>query len=131
MTKNFRGIVAGFALVLGLLATPLFTSAQDVASLTGIVTDKSGGVVSGASLKLTDTRTDAAYATKSASDGSYKFAKLARAPATYSSSAKTVFKAIPSRTFICRSQPLRRRTYSSSLGRSTKLSKSNRKVPSL
>ncbi len=51
-----------------------------MASLTGIVTDKSGGVVSGASLKLTDTRTDAAYATKSASDGSYKFAKLAPGP---------------------------------------------------
>jgi hypothetical protein len=77
MTKNFGGIVAAFALVLALLATPLFTSAQDVASMTGIVSDKSGGVVSDASLKLTDTRTDTVYATKSANDGSYKFARLA------------------------------------------------------
>jgi hypothetical protein len=78
MTKRFWGAIA----VLW-LATTVFAAAanaQDVASMTGVVTDKSGGVVSDAHLKLMDTRTGTSYQAKSANDGSYKFPKLPPGP---------------------------------------------------
>jgi hypothetical protein len=42
-----------------------------------VVTDKTGAVVSDANLRLADTRTGTNYKAKTASDGSYKFPKLA------------------------------------------------------
>jgi Carboxypeptidase regulatory-like domain len=75
--------------VLGTLAALLATTltmgvlsarAQDVASLTGIVTDKDGGTVSDAVVKLVDTNTGANYATKTGDDGTYRFLQLSPGP---------------------------------------------------
>jgi len=75
--------------VLGALAALLATTltmgvlsarAQDVASLTGIVTDKDGGTVSDAVVKLVDTNTGANYATKTGDDGTYRFLQLSPGP---------------------------------------------------
>jgi hypothetical protein len=78
MTKKFWGVIALLCFAATVLSAP--TRAQDVASMTGIVTDKSGGVVSDANLKLIDTRTGTNYRAKTASDGSYKFPKLPPGP---------------------------------------------------
>jgi hypothetical protein len=50
-----------------------FMAAQDVAALTGVVTDTSGAVVPDVTVKLVDTKTNAAYETKSNSVGAYLF----------------------------------------------------------
>ena len=60
------------------LSTP--AAAQEVASLTGIVTDASGAVVPGVSVKLVDTKTNAAFETTTNEVGSYVFPKLQPGP---------------------------------------------------
>jgi hypothetical protein len=55
--------------------------AQDVASLTGVVTDQSGAVVAGADVKLTDTKTNAQYETHTNANGAYTFTRLLPGPA--------------------------------------------------
>ncbi|MGA7906640.1 MAG: carboxypeptidase-like regulatory domain-containing protein [Candidatus Sulfotelmatobacter sp.] len=69
--------VAVFTLV---LAGPTRLTAQEVASLTGVVTDTSGAVVSGASVKLVDTKTNTKYETTTNSVGGYTFLKLLPGP---------------------------------------------------
>ncbi len=49
---------------------------QDVASITGTVTDKTGGAVSDAVVKLTDTRTASVYESKTGSFGAYLFSRV-------------------------------------------------------
>ena len=53
-----------------------FVNAQDVASLTGVVTDASGAVVTDVTVKLTDTKTNENYETKTNSVGAYTFLKV-------------------------------------------------------
>jgi hypothetical protein len=53
---------------------------QEVASLTGVVTDQTGAVVGGASVKLVDKKTNTTYQTKTNELGSYTFTKLLPGP---------------------------------------------------
>ena len=70
-----------FLFVLALLCLiPTFVSAQDVASLTGVVTDTSGALVADIEVKLVDTRTNAPYQTKTNSLGTYVFSNLKPGP---------------------------------------------------
>jgi hypothetical protein len=78
-----RARVFCFALAVGAMAIHLSTStllAQDVASLTGIVTDQTGAVVSGASVMLVDTKTNKTYQTVTNELGSYILTKLLPGP---------------------------------------------------
>ncbi len=71
-----------FALVVFLSAvlfTP-FLSAQELASLTGVVSDNTGAVIQDTAVKLVDTKTNASYETKTNSVGAYTFVKLLPGP---------------------------------------------------
>lgn len=79
MAKQLRIVVFLAAL---LCAFPVLTRAQatGTAAVTGVVTDNSGAVVPGASIKLVDTRTNAEYFGKTAGDGSYQISNLPPGP---------------------------------------------------
>ncbi|HVO80276.1 MAG TPA: carboxypeptidase regulatory-like domain-containing protein [Terriglobales bacterium] len=62
------------------LCLPVGLFAQEVASLTGVVSDKTGAVLPGATLKLLDTRTNTSYEATTNSLGSYVFVKLPPGP---------------------------------------------------
>jgi hypothetical protein len=69
------------SLVLALfLAVPHSLVAQDVAALTGVVTDASGAVVPNVTVKLLDTRTNSSYETTTNSLGTYTFHNLLPGP---------------------------------------------------
>jgi hypothetical protein len=74
-----RILLASLTLAL-LLAMPTFLAAQDVASLTGEVTDSTGAVVPDVNVKLLDTKTNSSYETKTNSVGAYSFLKLLPGP---------------------------------------------------
>ena len=57
-----------------------FSAAQELASLTGVVTDNTGAVIPDVVVKLVDTKTNASYETKTNSVGAYTFAKLLPGP---------------------------------------------------
>jgi len=76
LTALFSTIIL-FAVV-GALANAAL--AQDVASLTGVVTDPSGAVVADVDVTLVDTRTNETYTTKTNSTGSYVFPRVAPGP---------------------------------------------------
>jgi Carboxypeptidase regulatory-like domain len=57
-----------------------FLTAQNIASLTGIVTDKSGAVIVDVSVRLLDTKTNESYETKTNSVGAYTFPRVAPGP---------------------------------------------------
>ena len=63
-----------------LCALPIVTKAQGQASVTGVVTDVTGAVVPGASVKLVDTKTNASYFGKTAGDGSYRIVDIPPGP---------------------------------------------------
>jgi hypothetical protein len=73
-------IVTRFVLVSILVSTPAFLHGQEVASLTGVVTDKSGAVVPDVTVQLTDTRTNTGYEAKTNSVGAYTFPKVLPGP---------------------------------------------------
>lgn len=62
-----------------LLLSPV--RAQNVGSLTGVVTDQSGAAIVGADVKLVDTKTNAAFQTVTNSAGVYMFLKVLPGPA--------------------------------------------------
>jgi hypothetical protein len=66
-----RSLSIVFCLFLAMSAAPSLLRAQDVASVTGVVTDTSDAVVVGASVALVNTTTNASYNTKTNSLGSY------------------------------------------------------------
>ena len=66
--------------VLAFLTVPFVAHAQGLASLNGTVTDASGGIVPGAAVKLTNTRTNATFTAQTASDGGYKFVDVPPGP---------------------------------------------------
>src|SRR5271169_6499548 len=67
----------GLRLLLGLLIlVPGFVLAQDTASLTGAIRDKSGAVLPGAGVRITNTATDVVREVKSNSAGEYVAAAL-------------------------------------------------------
>ncbi|MGA8216124.1 MAG: carboxypeptidase-like regulatory domain-containing protein [Candidatus Sulfotelmatobacter sp.] len=57
-----------------------FLLGQEVASLTGVVTDTTGAVVGGASVRLIDTKTNSSYQTETNSVGAYTFPKVLPGP---------------------------------------------------
>jgi len=74
-------LVVVFLAVVGVMVTlPTQVAAQDVASLTGVVTDTSGAVVQDVSVKLVDTKTNAAFETTTNSVGAYVFPRLVPGP---------------------------------------------------
>ena len=93
---RIRARVFCFALVAGALvinvSTPILLG-QDVASLTGIVTDQTGAVVSGASVLLVDTKTNQTYQTVTNDLGSYIVAKLLPGPGYKVTFTKQGFRA--------------------------------------
>src|SRR4051794_16230254 len=54
--------------------------AQELASLAGVVTDKTGAVIPDGDVKLLDTKTNANYSAKTNSVGAYTFVKLLPGP---------------------------------------------------
>ena len=68
MNRLGRGVFAAFTLV-ALLIIPFIAKAQGLATLNGTVTDATGASVAGASVKLTNTQTNATRTTQSANDG--------------------------------------------------------------
>src|SRR5437588_3990237 len=63
-------------LVTALLLTTVAQAQVDTGSITGVVSDPSGAVVSGAKVTLTNVGTSAALTTTTGSDGSYKFSPV-------------------------------------------------------
>src|ERR1700730_14778079 len=68
------GVVFGAILFLGFFTGA--AKAQDVASITGTVTDKNEEAVFDADVRLADTRTGAVYESKTGSYGAYLFARV-------------------------------------------------------
>lgn len=68
--------------------------AQEVAGITGMVTDTSGGTVSGVAIKLTDSRTGTAYTAVSGTDGSFKIPSLPPGPGYEISASKNGFRTL-------------------------------------
>jgi len=69
----------GLALLMLFCVVP-HLSAQNVASLSGVVTDKSGAVIPGVSVKLLDTKTNESYDTKTNAVGVYTFPRVPPGP---------------------------------------------------
>ncbi len=59
---------------------PSITKAQSEATITGVVTDKSGAAVPGASIELLDTKTGSTFFGKSGGDGSYRITDVPPGP---------------------------------------------------
>ena len=70
MSPNEKKWVYGIAWILLAIVAVLPARAQDVASLTGVVTDASGGSISDVLIKLVDKRTAAARIAHTGTDGS-------------------------------------------------------------
>src|ERR1700737_4230667 len=71
--RAFRMLTAVIVLVAGFLCTQLPALAQyDTGSIVGIVHDQSGGVVAGAKVKVTNTKTDRVYEVATDSSGNYE-----------------------------------------------------------
>ncbi|HWX92749.1 MAG TPA: carboxypeptidase-like regulatory domain-containing protein [Terriglobales bacterium] len=77
--SSIRVLLVLFALAV-LLGLPNMASAQEVASLTGVVSDTTGAVVADATVKLVDTKTNAVYTTKTNGVGAYVFPKILPGP---------------------------------------------------
>jgi hypothetical protein len=71
-----------FALAFFLISVLVVPSsfAQELASLTGVVTDNTGAVIPAAAVTLTDTKTNASYKATTNSLGAYTFAKVLPGP---------------------------------------------------
>jgi hypothetical protein len=67
-------------------------AAQDVASIIGTVTDKTGGPIGDADVTLTDTRTGSVYQSKTGSFGAYQFTRVAPGPGYSLNVSKENFK---------------------------------------
>lgn len=79
-------------LVLSLTVVVAGLKAQDVASMTGTVMDRTGAAVSDADAVLTDTRTGAVFETKTGSNGAYLFSRVAPGPGYSLTVTKDNFK---------------------------------------
>jgi Carboxypeptidase regulatory-like domain len=76
----FIRLVLAFLAMMLLLSASARLCAQDVASLTGIVTDTTGAVIPEVHVKLVDTKTNTSYETQTNSVGAYTFAKVLPGP---------------------------------------------------
>ena len=86
--------------VVFLLSVALYTGAQTTSgTITGLVTDTTGAVVSGASVQLTDQETSVSQTTKASGDGSFVFADVE--PGTYFITVQaTGFKTLVKRNLV-------------------------------
>lgn len=75
-----KPVFAVLLIFFSLAAAATVTWGQAVASITGVVTDSTGAVVPGASVKIVDTRTNTAYFGKTGGDGSYRIVDLPPGP---------------------------------------------------
>ncbi len=82
-----RSWILGILVLAVICAIPAITKAQNVASITGIVTDSSGAVVPGASITIVNTKTNSSYFGKTAGDGSYRIVDVPPGP-SYSLTVK-------------------------------------------
>lgn len=81
--KLFRAVLLlAVALLFALNAAPLMAQSSTTGGLTGTVTDPSGGVISGATVTITDLGTGQTRSVTTDSNGSYKFNQLQ--PGNYS-----------------------------------------------
>jgi hypothetical protein len=84
MESAFRPAVTRILLALLVLAlvfvAPTFLAAQDVASITGVVTDPSGAVVPGVGVNLTNPQTSVSYTAVTNDLGSYTFSQVKPGP---------------------------------------------------
>lgn len=80
-TVSHNRVFANLCLILSLLLSPTLLSAQATTSVNGRVTDASGAVIPGASLKLTLQSTGAVREGTTDASGQYQFSQLA--PGTY------------------------------------------------
>jgi Carboxypeptidase regulatory-like domain len=85
--------VVALVLLTMLCAVPQI-SAQNVASLNGVVTDKSGAVVPEVSVRLLDTKTNESYLTKTNELGGYTFPRVAPGPGYSITFTKEGFSAL-------------------------------------
>ena len=79
MSRNLSNrflVRAAFALVLVLLAVTSMSAQGLFATLTGVVTDPTGAVVSGAKVRLHDVASGSERETKTDNDGYYAFASV-------------------------------------------------------
>jgi hypothetical protein len=88
-----RTLLALLVLVLFLMI-PSFLAAQDVASLTGVVSDSTGAVVPDVAVKLVDTKTNSSFETKTNSVGAYTFHDLPAGPGYQLTFTKDGFDAV-------------------------------------
>jgi hypothetical protein len=75
-----RRLLTLFVVLCAVLAIPSFVLAQESASLTGVVTDKSGAVVPDVAVQLIDTKTKSTYQTSTNSVGVYTFPNVVPGP---------------------------------------------------
>src|SRR5262249_28523940 len=76
MLRRFASVL----LFLGMMVLPTLLVGQDVASLTGVVTDKSGAVIPQAKVELVDTKTNTTYNATTNDIGAYTFVKVLPGP---------------------------------------------------
>ncbi len=98
MDSAFRHIVtrillASLALAL-FLGMPTFLAAQDVASLTGVVTDQTGAVVPGVDVTLQNPQTGVAYKAVTNASGSYTLTQVKPGPGYKIEFARAGFKPV-------------------------------------
>jgi Carboxypeptidase regulatory-like domain len=72
--------LAALAVSLAFLLLTIGAAGQELASLTGVVTDSTGAVIPDARVQLVDTKTNASYEAKTNSVGAYTFVKLLPGP---------------------------------------------------
>ena len=95
MTKTWVLRFTFSLLVLAMLGgSSTVAVAQDVASLTGVVTDTTGAVVADADVKLLDTRTNTAYEAKTNALGAYLFNRLQPGPGYQITISKEGFETV-------------------------------------
>jgi Carboxypeptidase regulatory-like domain len=73
-------VLSGLLMLAVLFSFQSPTAAQNVASLTGLVTDSTGAVVPDVAVKLVDTKTNTTYGTKTNSVGAYTFPTVLPGP---------------------------------------------------
>ena len=71
-----RGAISKLSLLALFTLFAVQSKAQDVAGLTGVVTDPTGAVVPGALVTLSNTLTGATFSAKTDNSGSYRFANV-------------------------------------------------------
>jgi hypothetical protein len=91
---HLRVLCVSCVLLLNFALFSVVAHAQDVASITGIVSDESGGTVSGVAIKLVDTRTGNSYVATTGSDGSYKIPTVPPGPGYELTATKDGFRAV-------------------------------------